>query len=392
MAGSYIFNRPSTADFTPKAAQSIQRQQLGISGFTTATIATDTLVVTSTATIASLTVTSAARVQAVVATSSISGTSGTITNTWATRTLAATSAVSGQSVAATSSLTGSSGGVTNTWAANTVAATSAVTGQSVTLTSAINKLFLTEPATGATVTVANGKTATISNTITFSGTDGTTMTFPATNATIARTDAANTFTGTQTFNGAVNIDAGTVGLPGLYLEGETTSGLYRIGANNHGYAISGAKVLDIASTGLGVTGTLTATGLMRAGGAGAPTGSVGVATLNGIQTTNTGNGGFALIPKVGGGVDSYTHTGAVGSETYTLVTTTTSTGLAVTGTLSATSTITTLGGATFHTTSSALTNGAGVGAGTLLTAPAAGNPTKWIGINDNGTTRYIPAW
>ncbi len=56
------------------------------------------------------------------------------------------------------------------------------------------------------------------------------------------------------------------------------------------------------------------------------------------------------------------------------------------------STITTLGGATFHTTSSALTDGAGVGAGTIATAPAAGNPTKWIGINDNGTTRYIPAW
>mgnify|MGYP001566741902 CR=1 FL=1 len=48
--------------------------------------------------------------------------------------------------------------------------------------------------------------------------------------------------------------------------------------------------------------------------------------------------------------------------------------------------------ATFHTTTAALTDGAGVATGTLLTAPAAGNPTKWIGINDNGTTRYIPAW
>tara|TARA_R110000868_G_scaffold401148_2_gene676473 strand:+ start:1879 stop:2739 length:861 start_codon:yes stop_codon:yes gene_type:complete len=61
-------------------------------------------------------------------------------------------------------------------------------------------------------------------------------------------------------------------------------------------------------------------------------------------------------------------------------------------TVTATSILTTLGGATFHTTSSALTDGAGIGAGTLLNAPAAGNPTKWIGINDNGTTRYIPAW
>lgn len=56
------------------------------------------------------------------------------------------------------------------------------------------------------------------------------------------------------------------------------------------------------------------------------------------------------------------------------------------------STITAVGGATFLTTSTALTNGAGVGLGTLTNAPAAGDPTKWIGINDNGTTRYVPAW
>lgn len=43
-------------------------------------------------------------------------------------------------------------------------------------------------------------------------------------------------------------------------------------------------------------------------------------------------------------------------------------------------------------TSIALTNGAGVGAGTITNAPAAGNPTKWISINDNGTIRKIPAW
>jgi len=42
--------------------------------------------------------------------------------------------------------------------------------------------------------------------------------------------------------------------------------------------------------------------------------------------------------------------------------------------------------------SAALTNGAAAAAGTLLNAPVAGNPTKWIPINDNGTTRYIPAW
>ena len=43
-------------------------------------------------------------------------------------------------------------------------------------------------------------------------------------------------------------------------------------------------------------------------------------------------------------------------------------------------------------TSTALTNGAGASTGTLTNAPAVGNPTKWIPIVDNGTTRYIPAW
>lgn len=47
---------------------------------------------------------------------------------------------------------------------------------------------------------------------------------------------------------------------------------------------------------------------------------------------------------------------------------------------------------TLMRTSVALTNGAGAATGTLTNAPAAGNPTKWITINDNGTTRYIPAW
>lgn len=59
--------------------------------------------------------------------------------------------------------------------------------------------------------------------------------------------------------------------------------------------------------------------------------------------------------------------------------------LAVTGGL-------TLSGGTLLTTSAALTNGAAAAAGTLLNAPIAGNPTKWIPVNDNGTTRYIPAW
>jgi hypothetical protein len=69
----------------------------------------------------------------------------------------------------------------------------------------INSLTLTT-STG-TFTLANGKTLTVNNSLTLSGTDATTMTFPSTSATIARTDAAQTFTGTQTVQAAATQDA-----------------------------------------------------------------------------------------------------------------------------------------------------------------------------------------
>jgi hypothetical protein len=67
----------------------------------------------------------------------------------------------------------------------------------------INKVTFTTPAVGATFTLADSKTFAVNNSLTLVGTDSTTMTFPTTNATIARTDAAQTFTGTQTFSGPI---------------------------------------------------------------------------------------------------------------------------------------------------------------------------------------------
>ena len=66
---------------------------------------------------------------------------------------------------------------------------------------------LTISTTTGTLTVANGKTLTASNTITLAGTDGTTMTFPGTSASVARIDAAQTFTGVQTFSSSPIISA-----------------------------------------------------------------------------------------------------------------------------------------------------------------------------------------
>ena len=67
----------------------------------------------------------------------------------------------------------------------------------------VNKMAITAPATSSTLAVADGKTFTVNHSITLAGTDTTTMTFPSTSATIARTDAAQTFIGNQTFNNAI---------------------------------------------------------------------------------------------------------------------------------------------------------------------------------------------
>jgi hypothetical protein len=50
------------------------------------------------------------------------------------------------------------------------------------------------------------------------------------------------------------------------------------------------------------------------------------------------------------------------------------------------------GSTTLLQTSVGLTNGAAAATATLTNAPTAGNPTKWVPINDNGTVRYVPAW
>jgi hypothetical protein len=55
-------------------------------------------------------------------------------------------------------------------------------------------------------------------------------------------------------------------------------------------------------------------------------------------------------------------------------------------------TFTNTGAAFILRTQVALTNNAAAQAGTLTNAPSAGNPSKWVAYDDNGTTRYIPMW
>jgi microcystin-dependent protein len=80
--------------------------------------------------------------------------------------------------------------------------------------------------------------------------------------------------GQTTMTGPLKAASGTVSAPGVTFASDTDCGLYRIGANNIGVAANGAKVLDVATTGLTVTGDINATTVKQAGVALLPLGMV----------------------------------------------------------------------------------------------------------------------
>ncbi|MEY4441028.1 MAG: Myxococcus phage Mx8 [Pseudomonadota bacterium] len=59
---------------------------------------------------------------------------------------------------------------------------------------------------------------------------------------------------------ALRLFDGTVSLPGLAFTSETSTGLYRAGSGDMRLAITGSQVMQFLSTGVGVTGTLAASG------------------------------------------------------------------------------------------------------------------------------------
>lgn len=118
------------------------------------------------------------------------------------------------------------------------------------------------------------------------------------------------------------LTAGTVGLPSMYFGADTTTGWYRISANNTGYAVSGAKVLDISSAGLGVVGTLSATTGAAVGGATAGTGGIAfpavavtVADVNTLDDYQEGTWTPGI--SFGGGTTGITY--SIQAGTYTVI-------------------------------------------------------------------------
>ena len=109
-----------------------------------------------------------------------------------------------------------------------------------------------------------------------------------------------TVTGTITPSGSVHAASGSVGNPSLAFNADQNTGLYNIGADNIGVAAGGAKVLDIATTGLTVTGALGATSLTAPATTNLTLtgGSTGASLVLG----QGGTGGINLQPKGGGNV------------------------------------------------------------------------------------------
>jgi hypothetical protein len=59
-----------------------------------------------------------------------------------------------------------------------------------------------------------------------------------------------TITGDFAVTGVVEASNGTVSLPGVAFASDLDSGMYRVGANNVGFAVNGARVFDISASGL----------------------------------------------------------------------------------------------------------------------------------------------
>lgn len=70
-----------------------------------------------------------------------------------------------------------------------------------------------------------------------------------------------TITGDFAVTGVVEIANGTVAAPGLAFASDLDTGIYRIGANNVGVAVGGAKVIDVGAAAVSVDQPLTVNGV-----------------------------------------------------------------------------------------------------------------------------------
>lgn len=241
-----------------------------------------------------------------------------------------------------------------------------------TLPNATGTIALTSDITGGTLAgsfttlAVNGKSLTLGANFATTGTDrptfafpsaatARTYTFPTTTATLARTDAAQTLTATQTISDSTDRNGAGAGAS-LTIQGASSVGpAFRMSTTAAGMF----SVFVHATNGHTYFGT----------------GSGSLIVTNGANSS-----GSTLFSVTTGGAFSIPGTLAVTGATT------------LTGLLTANGGITVVGGSKLLTTNTELTNYMGANSATLDNSPITGDPTKWIAIDDNGTTRYIPTW
>ncbi len=171
--------------------------------------------------------------------------------------------------------------IARTDAANTFTGTQTI---GALLVTSVNAMTITS-STG-TFTLAAGKVFTVSNTLTLAGTDSTVMTFPTTTATIARTDAGQTFTGTQAF--------GAITATGTIVQTSASATAFESGPNgstNPTFRI--VNNVASAAAGISIAG--------NAAGAGVDIVAIGGAN-EGIRLTSKGNAALALSSGLNGSI------------------------------------------------------------------------------------------
>lgn len=180
---------------------------------------------------------------------------------------------------------------------------------------------LTVNTNSGTIAFSNAtKTLTIGNSLTFNGTDATTITFPSTSATMARTDAAQTFTGTQTFTPTASVAGFNWGSVAGDPSGATNGDAWYNSTTNKLRARQNNSNVDLVGAGSG--DALVANPLSQFA-------STTTAQLAGVLSDETGTlGGFSRLASAKLGSD-YTNATTTGTEITGLQISSTGTGLVI---------------------------------------------------------------
>ena len=167
--------------------------------------------------------------------------------------------------------------------------------------STTQNIFLTPGvANAAGLNITAGKSLAVTSIMTLTGTDSQTYTFPTTSATIARTDAANTFTGHQTIEGVTSTGATGTNLLVFATTPTLTTPVIGV-ATGTSLALSGTASLTLGTSGSlvgqvilnnGTSGTVTlqpATGALSTTTFTLPPISGNLAPILSCGSTGTGN-------------------------------------------------------------------------------------------------------